>query len=750
MDLVIVESPNKCPKIRKILGPGYIVMASVGHIMDLEKKKMGIDLDTWDVKYAVSPGKRDVINSLKAAAKKCDNIYIATDADREGSCIAFNLKEVLPSRGKKVYRVLFKTITKKDVLAGIKSPVPFNDDLFAAQQARRITDRLVGFKVSPVMWTKGLKKTSAGRVQSAALKFIVDREREIRSFVPKEYWTIKAQTELDFEADFYGVGGKKYVPDTKKKTDDILKDMAGGELIVTSFTKKARKRSPVPPFVTASLQKDAGNRFGWTGKRVMDVAQNLFSQGLITYHRTDSIRTEPAKVIDIRDKIEKKHGKTYLSPKTRAYKSKGSAQDAHEAIRPTFEPTPSSLGTNERKLLKLITERFTASQMADAIFDQVSVKFEIKGKKAVYEFRASGSVQTFDGFLKVYGSSTKDNILPAMKKGQKIKVKKFIPKQHFTKPPARYTDPGSFTDKMEKEGIGRPATYAATMDTLINRGYVEREKQKIKATEIGLMVSDYLTHFFGDVTSSAFTADMESRLDEIAEGKRKFKPAMDEFWDTLKKELDSAKKSTEQIFKTETECKSCKDGSKMIKKISDLGVFMGCENWPTCGHTVNFDADGNPVEEEVETGHACPTCGNILQKRKGPYGDYLRCAGSACSFTGKEVNGEVVASGKSAAKDMGIDCPKCKKGSLVKRDGKWGPWAGCSEFRNGCKYTASLDEDGNIIEKKKFVKKKSSPGKDTGIKCPKCKTGTLIERKSKYGSGTWKGCSGFPKCRHKE
>jgi DNA topoisomerase-1 len=749
MALVIVESPNKCPKLKKILGSGYTVMASVGHIMDLEKKKMGIDTDTWNTRYQVTPGKKDVVKGLKAAAKNHTDIYIATDADREGEAIGFNLREILPKTGKNVYRVIFKTITKKDVLHAIKNPIKFNDDLFASQQARRITDRLVGFKVSPIMWTKGLKKTSAGRVQSAALKFIVDREMEIRSFVKEEFWTIKALTDLDFEVDFYGINGKKYVPKTKKKTDEILADFTK-KIEVVSYTKKKRNRSPYPPYITASLQKDAGNRFGWTGKKVMDVAQNLFSQGLITYHRTDSVRSEPSKIIDIRSKIEAAHGKTYLSPQIRKYASNGSAQDAHEAIRPTFDTKPASMQSDQRKLLELITNRFMSSQMADAIFNQAAIKLKVVGKKNEYEFRASGSIKQFDGFLKVYGASTKDNALPPLKNGQKIGVKKYTPTQGFTKPPARYTDPGSFTDKMEKEGIGRPATYAGTMETLIRRNYVDRDKQKIKATEIGIMVSDYLTYYFKNVTSSAFTAQMESELDEIADGKRKLEPTMTTFFDKLNSEIDAAKIATHQIFKTDTDCTVCKDGSKMVKKISDLGVFLGCEKWPACGHTINFDSDGNQVAEEVETGHPCPVCSNMLEKRKGPYGEYYRCKGSACSFIGKDKNGVITASGKSAATDMGIKCPKCKKGDLLKRDGKFGLWAGCSEYRNGCKYSASIDESGAIVEKKKFTKKAGAPGKDTGIKCPSCGKGSLVERPSKFGSGTWTSCNAFPKCKYKK
>lgn len=744
MALIIVESPNKIPKIKKAVGPGYEVMASVGHIMDLAKKKMGIDIPGFKPTYEVNSDKKNVVKGLKEEAKKHDVIYIATDDDREGECIAYNLREVLPKRGKTVERVIFKTITKADIQSGINNPIGFRDDIFDAQQARRMTDRIVGFKVSPVMWTKGLRGTSAGRVQSAALKFIVDREKEIRSFVKEEYWTIVADTKLGFQVDFYGQNGKKYVPKTKAQANAIVSDIKG-DLIVSGYQKKSRSRNPVAPYMTSTLQKDAGTRFGWTSKRVMDVAQSIFSQGLITYHRTDSTRTEPGKIVDIRDRIEKLHGKKYLSSTVNKYGSKAGAQDAHEAIRPTYEPTPMNLTHDDKRLLELIQNRFMASQMAPAVFDQVAAKLEYSGKKK-YEFRVTGSVQTFDGFLKVYGSSTKDKVLPALSKGKAVPVKKVIPSQHFTKPPARYTEP-AFTDKMEKAGIGRPATFAATIETLLRRKYAIRDKKSLKATEIGIMVSDYLERHFVSLTSPDFTSDMELELDKISMGKQKLVPVLKKFYDDLMKSIDLASKDkTRDLFKTEKDCPDCKKKHKLVKKISKAGVFMGCESYPECGYTLSVDADGNPKEDRVETGHACPDCSSKVIERDGKFGKWLGCSGyPVCKWTGKlDAAGNIVK--KAKAEITKHKCPDCKDGMMAKRKGRYGDFLGCNNYPK-CKTILNLDDKGNIAPSKKRAGAKAKP-KLTGAKCPKCKTGDLAERKGKFGP--FVACLNFPKCKHIE
>jgi len=378
--------------------------------------------------------------------------------------------------------------------------------------------------------------------------------------------------------------------------------------------------------------------------------------------------------------------------------------------------------------------------MSSAIFDQASMKFIAEGEKNKYEFRAKGSIKRFDGFLKVYGSSGRDNELPNINEGDVLHISKFLPKQHFTKPPPRYTDPGAFTDKMEKEGIGRPATYAATMDTLIRRAYVKRIKQTIQATEIGIMVSDFLTEYFPDVTSSAFTASMESELDQIANGKKELKPSLTKFYALLMEEIETAKASKKDTFRTKHQCKKCDDDSVMVRKTHNLKVFLGCENWPKCGFTISIDDDGNPIEGEVETGIPCPVCGNMLEEKEGRFGKYITCKGyPSCTYKGKLVNGKLVASGKAGAEKYGKKCPDCKKGDLLKRKGQWGYWLGCSGFPS-CKFRCSLDSKGNPVKPK--VKSKG-----TGKACPKCKKGELFLKKGKYGQ--FYGCSEYRKgCRY--
>jgi DNA topoisomerase-1 len=742
MPLIIVESPKKIPKIRKCLDNSYQFEASVGHIMDLAKKDMGIKLPELEPVYEVYGDKKEVVKRLKAAAKEHDKIYIATDADREGEAIAYNILSILPKRGKDIQRVIFKEINKREIKKGLDKPIGFREDFFKSQQARRMIDRLVGFKVSPLMWTKGLKNTSAGRVQSAALKFIVDREKEIRAFKKEEYWTIKAQTDLNFIANFFSLNGKKFVPKNEKEAKGISGDIKG-DLTVTKFEKKTRTRKPYPPFETSTMQQDAGSKFGWTGKKVMDVAQSLFSQGLITYHRTDSVRCDPDQVVSIREKIEDKFGKKFLSAKPIVYGSGKDSQDAHEAIRPTFEMVPMELPRDEKRLLDLIRARFMASQMAEAKFAQASMELEYQGKGS-YGFKASGSVMQFEGFLKVYGSAQDDVSIPSLDKGQSVSVNKVIPEQHFTKPPARFTDP-SLTKKVKKEGIGRPSTYATIAEHLVKRGYITRKKNTLFATEIGIMVCDYLEKFFESLTNVSFTSDMESRLDKIAGGDLEMKKTLQEFLKILESDIDSAKRgSPNVVFMTDKDCSSCSDGSKMIKKVGRNGVFLGCQNYPECGHVLNFDEDGNMIEDEVETGQACPVCSNKVKKVKGKWGEFYGCSSyPVCNWTGKlDSEGNLVTNKKAEVTD--IDCPECKEGNLVKRKRKkdGGEFYGCNRYPK-CKYGANIGDDGQPVKAKKSTKKKAKP---TGKTCPKCKKHELVERDGQWGK--FVACSGYPKCKH--
>ena len=541
----------------------------------------------------------------------------------------------------------------------------------------------------------------------------------------------------DFDANFYGINKKKVVPKNKKEAEEIVQAIKG-DLEVTDYQAKTRSRSPYPPFDTAALQGDASTKFGWTSKRVMDNAQELFSQGLITYHRTDSLRTEASKIVDIRDRIEKKYGKSYLSPKKRIYKAKGAAQDAHEAIRPTFEAVPMSLSNDQKKLLDLITNRFMASQMSDAKFDQSNIVLEYKDKKT-YTFKVSGSVQKFDGFLRVYGSSSKNVALPTMQKGQK--VKKLVPGQHFTKAPPRYTE-ASFVGRMKKENVGRPSSYATIPETLLRHKYITREKNVLKPTEVGIMVADYLSVYFKELTTDHFTAKMLNEMDSIAEGNGNLSKFMSDFYENLKDEIKVARKgSSQEIFLTETDCPSCNDGTKMSRKVGEHGVFLGCQSWPKCGHIINIKEDGSFEDGQVETGTPCPECGNPIIKRKGKYGEFWGCkAYPTCNWKGKlDENGKIVER-SSGGESTGIKCGVCKQGEMVKRNGKFGEFLGCNRYPE-CKTIVNLDDNGKPV-----VKKKKAPAKSTGKTCPKCKKHELVERQGRYGS--FVACSGFPKCRH--
>jgi len=684
MPLVLIESPNKISKLRKILGNGYTIMASVGHIMDLSKKNLGIDTETFEATYKVNVDKKDVVKAIKDEAKKHNTIYIATDPDREGEAIAFHIASILPKTCTNIHRVKFNAITKDAVKKAMKNPGKLDDNLYNAQQARRITDRLVGFKVSPIMWTKGLRGTSAGRVQSVALKVVADREKEIKAFVPEEYWTIEVQTSKEFSADFFSLDGSAYVPKKKADVDKILNDMNSGkkDLVVSEYDTKSRTRKPYPPFVTSTLQQAASNAFGWGAKKTMSVAQNLFSQGMITYHRTDSTRTDPAKIVDLRKKIETKYGKNYLSPSTINYGPKGGAQDAHEAIRPTYDSPADPVSTDEKKLLKLIDARFTASQMASAQFDQVSLKLEYSGK-STYGFKKNGSTLVFDGFLKVYGEIKDDVILPALSVGDKVPWSEVTGQQNFTKPPNRFSD-ASIIKLLEKEGVGRPSTYASILDTLINRKYISRKKNSLSATEIGIMVSDYLTAYFPKIVDKGFTSGMESNLDDIAAGSKDYKDTLAAFNLDLDAQIKAANQSAlPDTFLVDHKCPKC--SSKMVKKISKHGPFLGCSDWPNCDGTLSIDGESKS-SVSVETGHSCPKCSNILVKRKGKNGEFY----------------------------------------------------GCKAYPV-CKYSAAIGEDGTPIENKK------PEPKDTGHKCPKCKKGTMLERKGRYG--VFYGCSAYPKCK---
>lgn len=670
MPLMIIESPNKIKKLTNILGNGFKVMATVGHFLTLQKKDMGFDHETFEPSYKLDPTKAKVISDIKNEAKNHDIIYIATDPDREGEAIAKHIEGVLPKKGKKIYRVTFNAITKEAVKKGIKNAGAIDENLYLAQTARRLTDRIVGYRVSPVMWKKGLVNTSAGRVQSVALKHISEREKEVISFKPEDYWSFEAEFVEDFIAELSKINGNKVDVKNKKASSDIVKSISGcKDFSITSYNKKSREVKPKPPFTTSTLQQDASNKMGWPSKKTMNVAQSLFGAGLITYHRTDSVRIEDSKIDEVRIKIENTFGKNYLPPSKVDYG--GGAQDAHEAIRPTYEQIPTNLLPDEKKLLKLITNRFLASQMENAKFDEVSIEIESSNGKDKYLFKAKGSTLVFDGFLKVYGDKSDDKLLPNLSLKQKLSLKQCKDIKHTTKPPPRYSD-ASLVKKLEKEGVGRPSTYASIIDTLENRSYITRSGKMLSATEVGMIVSDYLCENFNDIVDTGFTANMEEALDKISSGSLEYASVMKAFFEQIKKATESAiQKDLPKSFITEHKCPECSKDT--IKRISKFGAFLGCTAWPECSGTLGIDGKSKS-EVEVDTGMKCECCGNIMLKRTGKSGDFWGCK----SFP--ECKNTIAIIDDDSAK-----CDKCNVGVMLKKKGKFGYFLGCSNYKNGCK-----------------------------------------------------------------
>lgn len=683
MNLVIIESPNKIKKLKSILPSDYEIIASVGHMFDLPKRELGIDLESFDVDLVLDDSKKDILSNIKKSADVAECIYIASDADREGEAVGFNIYTSLSKKNqKKCKRLLINAITKEAVEQAIKSPTTIDLNLCNAQKGRRVTDRLVGYQISPVMWTKGLKGTSAGRVQSVALKYVADLEKEILAFNSEEYW--KATLKGDgFAAELATIDGSQYNPKTKAGAEAMKKDILSGKATakVSEYSKKVRTRSPEPPFITSTVQQAASNLFGWNAQKTMQVAQTLFAAGLITYLRTDSTRIEPDKIKSIREKVEAKLGANYISPSPRAYSNKDAAQDAHEAIRPTYDQPLTPLAPDETKLLGLIDKRFKASQMADATFDQASLKIEIKSQKHTYIFRVNGSIMTFDGFLKVYGENKEDLILPPMSIGSGVEVSDIVSSQHFTQPPGRYSD-ASLIKKLEKEGVGRPSTYASIIETLINRGYASRDKKSVHATELGMMVSDYLSHSFPLLVSPEMTAKMEEDLDAIASGKGDYLKVMTAFHTSLATSIGEAKKiNPVDIFKTDRVCTECE--SPMVKKKGEHDIFFGCSAWPKCGHTVKIGVDGEEVSENEETAEPCPECGGALKEREGRWGKFKGCGNyPVCKYIKKE---EVAGKKKAEALPSKYDCPKCNI-KMVIRESSFGLFNACRNFPK-CKYT---------------------------------------------------------------
>ena len=632
--LVIVESPSKAKTIGKYLGSRYNVIASVGHVRDLPKSKLGIDIDdNFEPQYISIRGKGDLIKSLKKEASKASKVYLATDPDREGEAISWHLAFLLGLDPEEACRIEFNEITKDTIKEAIKHPRKINMGLVDAQQARRVLDRLVGYQISPLLWRKVRKGLSAGRVQSAALKIICDREREIEKFEPKEFWNITAEFKKGkkFQAKLAEANGKKIIVENKAQNDNIIKELNSGEFVVSDVKEKIRMQKPYPPFTTSSLQQDAGNKLNFNAKKTMMIAQQLYegvdvkgrgTTGLITYLRTDSVRVSDAAKQAAKELIVSKFGAEYSANNIFSNKKKD-IQDAHEAIRPAIielepELIKDSLTADQFKLYKLIWNRFMASQMSQSNSNSMQVSIA----NGIYGFKANGSELLFDGFRRLYNNADDEGakLLPSLEKDEKLKVESLKGEQSFTQPPARYTE-ASLVKELEDKDIGRPSTYAPIVSTLTERKYVGREKKALKPTELGFLVNDLMEEYFKDIVDAGFTANMENRLDDVEVGSQKWKDLISEFYGPFKKELDVADSAIEKIVVEDVPtgelCELC--GKPMVIKAGRFGDFIACSGYPECKNT-------KPIIKTI--GVKCPNCGKDIVARKSKRGRiFYGCSG---------------------------------------------------------------------------------------------------------------------------
>ncbi|MDI3257816.1 MAG: type I DNA topoisomerase [Kyrpidia sp.] len=685
--IVIVESPAKAKTIGKYLGKKYMVKASMGHIRDLPKSQLGVDIaHNFTPHYITIRGKGDVLKSLREASRKVQRVYLAADPDREGEAIAWHLANYLDVNPDGPCRVVFHEITKQAVQEAFAHPRPIDRDLVNAQQARRILDRLVGYKISPLLWKKVRKGLSAGRVQSVALRLVCDREREIREFKPEEYWTLTACFEMDgrtFEAKFVGIGEEKVDLTSEEQVQGILSRLRGRSFAVADVRKSERRRNPAAPFTTSSLQQEAARKLNFRAQKTMSVAQQLYeglelgkegSVGLITYMRTDSTRVSPVAQEQARSYVERQYGGDYVPNRAKQYQSRSGAQDAHEAIRPTEvarhpDTVKDYLNRDQYRLYKLIWERFVASQMAPAVLDTMAV--DIRAGDVL--FRATGSKIKFPGFMTLYVEGEDDakeeenRDLPDLRQGQSLPDPALEPKQHFTQPPPRYTE-ARLVKTMEELGIGRPSTYAPTLETIQKRGYVVLQDRRFVPTELGEVVVDLLKEFFPEIIDVEFTAQMEERLDGVGEGRVNWVEMLEEFYQEFQKQLDLADKAMKQVHLEEEEsdeiCEKC--GRKMVYKHGRFGKFLACPGFPECRNTKPVlksigvpcpKCGGDLVERRAKrgrlfygcknyphcefvlwdrpTGETCPSCGSLLVSRRSKDKETIQCSNGQCGFKGK-------------------------------------------------------------------------------------------------------------------
>ena len=750
--LVIVESPTKAKTIGKYLGKNFVVKASLGHVKDLPKKNLSVDVEkNFEPHYEVIEGKKKLIAELKAAAKGMDSIYLAADPDREGEAICYHLQEELngSKKGPKFFRVMINEITANAVKKAFEKPGSVNLHIVDAQQARRVLDRLVGYKISPLLWDKVRRGLSAGRVQTVALRLIVDREREIRAFIKREYWTIDVQLNAKkppvLTARFTKKNDEAIELADEGTTKSLLDQLDGSKYLVHSVGTKEKKRNPVPPFITSTLQQESSRKLRFSVKRTMMLAQRLYegvelgaegSVGLITYMRTDSTRVSADALEEVRGLIKDRYGAPFVPASPNVYKSKKEAQDAHEAIRPSSaRRTPDDLAPylqeDELKLYRLIWMRFVASQMTPAVFDQTTIDVAAKGKDgATYMFRATGSVPKFNGFLDVYKESKDEkdaddeeekNKLPLVTQGEELRFKSIEPEQHFTEPPPRFNE-ATLVKELESDGVGRPSTYASILSTIQEREYVKKEGGKFAPTELGFVVTDLLLENFKNLFDITYTARMEEELDEIEEGKIDWREAMSEFYERFQKDLEHAERHMTDIKRMEEptgeDCEKC--GKPMVIKWGKFGKFIACTGYPECSNTRELPPDPASAEglTEQDAEEYCEHCGRVMVLKKGRFGQFYACSGYPDCKTTKQIGGTQKKS------DVPLDekCPQCGN-NLVLKNGRFGEFTACSTYPK-CKY----------------VKQKT-----IGVPCPNCSEGEVVERRSKKGK-TFFGCNRYPDC----
>jgi DNA topoisomerase I len=746
--LVVVESPSKAKTIKKYLGKGFQVVASNGHIKDLPKSKLGVDVENnFNIDLAVLSGKQDKIDRIKELAKKAQEIYLAPDMDREGEAIAYHICEEV-GRKKNIHRVVFNAVTKSAVVAAIENPVELNNNMYDSQKTRRVLDRLVGYKISPILWDKVQRGISAGRVQSVALRMLVEREDEVKAFVPEQWFSIQGgatKDNIDFAVKYYGDSPKKKSDLLDEKVvDKIISNCNGKSLEIIDVVKKERKQKPSAPFTTSKLQQEASHKLGFTAKRTMMVAQKLYEgiqltehgmQGLITYMRTDSVRTEPESLDSLRSYILDKYGKEYLSTEPLMYKKKGKSkiQDAHEAIRPTsLMYTPDSvrgdLEPEQQKLYELIWNKFISSQMSFAVIDQTSVLFNCKG----HYFKSNGSIIKFPGFRTVYLeaqaekqsqknesteiSSSKNSLLPELVKNEKIKLKiSFEKEEHWTSPPPRFND-ASVVKSLEEKGIGRPSTYASIISNIQDRGYVEKIENRFFPTELGMVVCRMLIESFPDVMDISFTAKVEEQLDKIEEGEIKWKKVLKEFWKGFEKTLVKAKEEMKnlkkQLIPTGVNCVKCADGEYHIKWGRN-GQFLACSNYPDCNSTQDFRKDVEGVIHILPKNYAddpCPECNKRMEVKKGKYGRFVRCEEyPQCETT--------------LPYTIPVICPDCKKGKFAEKKSRFGKiFYGCTQYPDCTNTLWSAPKEFKCAScGYPLMVEKTTKRLGEQLECPKCK-----------------------------